>query len=93
REQLREHLPSFAIPARLVSTPSLPRTTTGKTDLTSVQASLEHALRSTMTGAGAPPRGSTENWVADAWQTVLGVEDRPSRDVAFDQYGGDSLNA
>ncbi|MFG0244491.1 MAG: alpha/beta fold hydrolase [Phycisphaerales bacterium JB052] len=93
RERLREHLPTFAIPAQLVTTPSLPRTTTGKTDLTAVQASLEQALRSTMTRGGTPPRGSTENWVADAWQTVLGIDERPNRDVPFDQFGGDSLNA
>lgn len=93
RDALRSVLPSFAVPARLVCVDALPRTSTGKVDLAGVRDALAKTLRSVRGDAGRPAKGPTENWVADAWQAVLGVEQRPSRDVPFDEFGGDSLNA
>ncbi|RMH25448.1 MAG: alpha/beta fold hydrolase [Planctomycetota bacterium] len=93
RESLRSVLPSFAVPAKLVCVDALPRTTTGKVDLAGVRDTLAKSLASSQGDTGTPAKGPTENWVADAWQAVLGVEQRPSRDVSFDEFGGDSLNA
>ena len=93
RESLRSVLPGFAVPARLVCVDALPRTSTGKVDLAGVRDALAGSLVSGGGDSGEPARGPTENWVADAWQAVLGVERRPTRDVPFDAFGGDSLNA
>lgn len=93
RARLHRELPAFAVPAQIVRVSALPRTSSGKVDLGEVQRSLAAQLGSLRTGAGDLPQGPTENWVADAWQAVLGVEERPTRDIAFDAFGGDSLNA
>ena len=93
RESLKLELPAFAIPTQLVSVAALPRTATGKVDLPAVADSLSESTDPTHAGPCEPPQGSTENWLADAWQAVLGVEDRPSRIIPFDEFGGDSLNA
>lgn len=93
RTALRHKLPAFAVPALILSVPKLPRTPSGKVDLGEVQRFLASKLDTLRTHAGEPPQGSTENWVADAWQAVLGSRERPTRDVTFDAFGGDSLNA
>jgi acyl-coenzyme A synthetase/AMP-(fatty) acid ligase/thioesterase domain-containing protein/acyl carrier protein len=93
RSQLIDQLPTFAIPTCFVTASTLPRTATGKTDLNAVYSTLGNALGQLQGRAGDPPRGPTENWVADAWQIVLPSDARPDRDIPFDQFGGDSLNA
>jgi len=93
REHLREELPAFAVPAHIIRVDALPRTTTGKVDQVVTHAAMREHIAGVGHAAGSPPQGPTENWVADAWQVVLGAEARPARDVRFDELGGDSLDA
>lgn len=93
RSKLRETLPAFAVPAQILCVPRLPRTSSGKVDLSAVKMALASHLTSTRTSGDQAAVGPTENWIADAWQAVLETDVRPSRDVNFDAFGGDSLNA
>ena len=93
RRRLLERLPSFAVPTRFLEVAALPRTMTGKVDPSAVRARLSAGSDDPEPNDGPPPTGPTENWIADAWQAVLGRARRPSRDARFDTLGGDSLDA
>ncbi len=92
RDQLLKKLPAAAIPRRFMVVDQMPRTTTGKIDLAGVARLAAQARELSSLGRGGPPRGTTENWIADTWQSVLHIE-RPGREDRFQDLGGDSLAA
>lgn len=92
RERLAGVLPLAAIPRRFLVVAELPRTTTGKVDLSAVQRLAEASVGGRPAGAGGPPQGVVENWIADCWEYVLGVA-CPGREDSFLDLGGDSLAA
>lgn len=94
--ELRNKLEHFAIPRTFVVVPALPKTSTGKVDIVAVATALRTALQSASESPAdksESPQGTVENWIADAWQYVTRSPTRPSRDVRFDAFGGDSLAA
>ncbi|MGC5365548.1 non-ribosomal peptide synthetase [Streptomyces sp. DT24] len=85
---LREHLPLYMLPDRLVLLTELPLTPNGKLD----RAALPHADGREVTppGAGLPARTPVEHTLLELWRTALrrtgiGVHDD------FFSHGGDSL--
>lgn len=92
REQLAGVLPPAAIPRKFRVVMQMPRTTTGKIDLGAVAKLAAESAEVAAIGRGGPPRGTIENWIADAWQSVLRT-DRPGREDRFQDLGGDSLGA
>jgi len=92
----RAQLAGFKAPRSVVFLDSLPRNAAGKV--------LKNLLRHTHArsavptagltpgGLGGPPFGTVENWIADAWQTLLSI-DRPGRLDRFTDLGGNSLSA
>lgn len=88
RVDLAEHLPDYMIPTRLVVMDHLPLTPNGKVDR---QALPEPGAALATAAAGAePPRGETEQRLAEIWRQVLKVE-TVSRHDDFFELGGHSL--
>ncbi|MEU7861585.1 amino acid adenylation domain-containing protein [Nonomuraea sp. NPDC049141] len=87
---LRERLPDYMVPAAWVELPALPHTPNGKTDRKALPdpdwSRPQPASRYTS------PRTEMEEYVADLWATVLGLE-RVGRDDDFFVLGGNSLLA
>ncbi|WP_433512347.1 amino acid adenylation domain-containing protein [Nonomuraea sp. CA-143628] len=87
---LRERLPDYMVPAAWVELPALPHTPNGKTDRKALPdpdwSRPQPANRYT------PPRTEMEEYVADVWAAVLGLE-RVGRDDDFFVLGGNSLLA
>ncbi len=82
---LRERLPPFMIPDRVLVVESLPRTPNGKVDY--------RALEMPGPGGGASfvaPSGETERAFAAVWQELLGLDRVGARDH-FYELGGDSI--
>ncbi|MBF6209658.1 amino acid adenylation domain-containing protein [Nocardia puris] len=93
REWLRDRLPRYMIPRRILRRTELPITRNGKVDRAAVHATLTAAgEHEGGDGAGASPRGPLERIVAEAWRELLGV-DEIRRDHDFFTLGGDSLLA
>ena len=93
----REHLADFKVPRSVVFVSGLPRNAGGKVLKRELRAGADPAgaaasCRWAPVGAGGPPRGTVENWIADIWQDVLGIG-RPGRMDRFTDLGGDSLAA
>jgi L-serine---[L-seryl-carrier protein] ligase len=96
RRDLESLLPQSAIPKFIIAAESLPKTTAGKVDLEAVTKIMHDQYkesRTRETSKADAPVGSIENWIADAWQEVLKSEGRPGREIDFDVFGGDSLDA
>ncbi|MEV5651777.1 amino acid adenylation domain-containing protein, partial [Nocardia sp. NPDC052254] len=85
-------LPSYMVPRRFVRSAELPITRNGKIDRDAVHAILAAAVGSRGEDESATPALGVERIVADAWATVLGVDD-VRRDDDFFALGGDSLLA
>ncbi|MFD3640224.1 non-ribosomal peptide synthetase [Streptomyces griseus] len=85
---LREHLPLYMLPDRLVLLPALPLTPNGKLD----RAALAHAdgREVTAPGAGRPARTPVEHTLLELWRTALRRPDIGVHDDFF-SHGGDSL--
>ncbi|MEV1250027.1 amino acid adenylation domain-containing protein [Nonomuraea sp. NPDC049750] len=87
---LRERLPDYMVPAAWVELAALPHTPNGKTDRKALPdpdwSRPQPANRYT------PPRTEMEEYVADVWAAVLGLE-RVGRDDDFFVLGGNSLLA
>ncbi len=96
RRELGLLLPQSAVPRLIQVVDQLPKTITGKTDVQAVTQALQSVHLQSCTHTAPqddPPIGPTENWIADAWQEVMRTKRRPDRNIGFDEYGGDSLNA
>jgi amino acid adenylation domain-containing protein len=92
-EHARQRLPTHACPAAIVVVPELPRTATGKLDLSAL-AALAPPAASTGDGArpdpAAEPATATERLVAGVWREVLGMPRIPATGNFF-ELGGHSL--
>jgi non-ribosomal peptide synthetase-like protein len=91
KQQLRGVLPSYMVPARIGTLPSLPRSASGKLDRRALPALLETSPRVEV----ATERGNEiEAHVATAMQRALGrTEPVALHDDFFADLGGDSLAA
>ncbi|WP_226362205.1 non-ribosomal peptide synthetase [Pseudonocardia sp. ICBG1142] len=87
RAELRRTLPVVMVPNRFVVLDELPRTPNGKIDRRALPAAPQQAPV-----AGAPPRGQTEELVAEIWRELLG-RDAVGRFDDFFDLGGTSLSA
>ncbi len=88
REQLRETLPEFMVPALFVSLPALPLTPNGKIDRKRLPAPEQHKPRAL--SQFAPPQNALESTIAAVWRDVLKLESVGREDNFFD-LGGHSL--
>ncbi|WP_254399721.1 amino acid adenylation domain-containing protein [Streptomyces sp. AC602_WCS936] len=95
REGVGELLPEYMVPASFHRLESLPHTANGKTDKKALAALAESlAARDDAQDGHRPPRTPTEQRLAAAWATVLGVpRERIGRDDDFFALGGTSLSA
>ncbi|MDB5707596.1 MAG: putative non ribosomal peptide synthetase protein [Sphingomonas bacterium] len=92
-EALRAHLartlPDYAIPARFVSLPELPKTANGKLDRAALPAD---AARMPVSASAAAPRTDTEKAIAAVWAEVLALP-QVGADQNYFALGGDSIKA
>ncbi len=89
RDHLRALLPDYMVPADLVAMAVLPVTANGKLDRAALPAP-DPSLRAAV--GGGELEGPTEEIVAAAWRTVLGLEPVGPNANFFD-VGGDSFSA
>ncbi|MFI6165509.1 amino acid adenylation domain-containing protein [Nocardia sp. NPDC051052] len=94
-EQLRrwaaDRLPEHMIPAHFAVLPALPLSANGKVDRRRIQSALEQSV-AVPRAVGDSPRGGTEEFIAERWTTLLGLES-VGREENFFRLGGDSLLA
>ncbi|CAK0764673.1 hypothetical protein CCP3SC5AM1_30001 [Gammaproteobacteria bacterium] len=88
REQLRQRLPDYMVPAALVLLERMPLTTNGKIDLRALPAP-DRDQRATQTMFVAPTT-PLEKLLAELWQEVLQVERIGCHDNFF-ELGGNSI--
>ncbi len=88
RRWLREALPEIMVPAAFVSLEAFPLTGNGKINRSALP--VAEISRATMGSAFEPPRGATEQQVADVFSQLLGVEPVGRSDNFF-ELGGHSL--
>ncbi len=91
RRWVADRLPEHMVPAHLTVLPALPLSANGKVDRRQIRTLLDHFVERPR-GAGDPPAGDTELFVAERWMKLLGL-DSVSRDENFFRLGGDSLLA
>ena len=89
REYLRERMPEYMVPARVVKLEDLPLTATGKVDR---KALLAVELGSQQRAEGTRPRTAVEEILVGIWCEVLKIERIGINDSFFD-LGGHSLLA
>ena len=87
RQYLADRLPTYMIPTTLITLPALPLTPNGKLDTARLPDPTPPGRR--RTSRHAP---TTERWLADTWQDLLGVDQVGATDNFFD-LGGNSLHA
>ncbi|SFR12498.1 non-ribosomal peptide synthetase [Poseidonocella sedimentorum] len=87
RAALAQALPAHMVPARIVPLERMPTTANGKLDR---KALPKPALSGV---GGTPPRGETEELIAEAFVSVLRLPEPPVREADFFALGGDSLSA
>jgi amino acid adenylation domain-containing protein len=90
RDFLKSKLPSYMVPAAIVSLPVLPLTSVGKVDRRALPAPSYDNLAGL--GEYTPPRTQTERLMSQIWSKFLGIEKVGTRESFFD-LGGDSLLA
>jgi microcystin synthetase protein McyA len=90
REYLKENLPDYMIPHRIVEVDNFPLTSTGKVDREALPEPEEEGGK--MGRDFEAPKSRMEETIADIWQRVLGVEQVGVNENFFD-IGGDSLKA
>ncbi|UXY23934.1 amino acid adenylation domain-containing protein [Streptomyces cynarae] len=103
RQHLSRHLPAYMVPSSFHWRDHLPLTGNGKVDrkaLASLAGELDHTgphdtCVAAASDTGEPPRTPTEERLAAAWATVLGIpQHRIGRQAHFfDDGGGTSLTA
>jgi amino acid adenylation domain-containing protein len=86
---VREHLPDYMVPSRVIALDALPLTASGKADRRKLLETFESQAAST---ASAPlhARSATERRIAETWATVLGHA-AFDVDSNFFEVGGTSL--
>ena len=92
REQLRERLPDFMVPAFLVVIDAMPQTPNGKIDRTALPAPDPAAAAPAAAEAFVAPTAGLEETIASIWKDVLKLPQVGTRDNFFD-LGGHSLLA
>jgi len=90
RENLRQRLPSFMIPAAFVFLDELPLTATGKIDRETLPK--PDSTRPPLDESYVRPRGPIEEAIADICSEILNISDIGIHDNLFD-LGGHSLSA
>jgi amino acid adenylation domain-containing protein len=91
RDFLAQRLPDYLIPAGFKTVARLPLNASGKVDRNALPAP-DHDNR----GPATPPRGATEERLAEIWSLLLpedGSSDQIGREDDFFAFGGDSLLA
>jgi amino acid adenylation domain-containing protein len=90
RERLKEHLPAYMLPARVVLLERMPLTANGKLDRKALPlvAVVENDSETKPVAAVTP----MEKKLVEIWEQVLGLERIGVHDNFFD-LGGDSINA
>ncbi|MGA9870354.1 MAG: amino acid adenylation domain-containing protein [Rhodococcus sp. (in: high G+C Gram-positive bacteria)] len=88
RDHLRKRLPSYMIPAAVVTVDTVPRTSTGKLDVGALPAPEFGFAR----GEHRQPSTTTERLVIEAFSEVLAMTDVSVTDDFF-ELGGSSLSA
>ena len=89
RDELAEILPGPLVPVRLGRIDAIPLAASGKVDDRALAAAVHGRLPERPYRA---PDGPVEEFLADLWQTELGVE-RVGADDSFFELGGSSLTA
>ncbi|QDT13170.1 non-ribosomal peptide synthetase [Planctomycetes bacterium K23_9] len=89
RDELREQLPAFMVPAAFVVMDELPRTINGKIDKKALPAPVG---RPAWAGNFVGPRNETEQAVAEIWEDLLDVRPIGVKDDFF-ELGGHSMLA
>ena len=89
RDELAEILPGPLVPVRLIRVDAIPLAASGKVDDRALAAAVHGRLPERPYRA---PDGPVEEFLADLWQTELGVE-RVGADDSFFELGGSSLTA
>jgi amino acid adenylation domain-containing protein len=88
RAQLRQRLPGFMVPARIVPVASIPLNANGKVDV----AALPAPAAATGAAARVEPAGETEQAIWEIWAQMLGTREFGATDGFF-ELGGHSLVA
>ncbi len=92
---LRERLPDYMVPARIVTLEEFPHTPNQKIDRRALplpETAAVVGVAPSETESTAPPAGEIESQVADIWTEVLGIA-AANRDDNFFELGGHSLLA
>ncbi|HWH73294.1 MAG TPA: MupA/Atu3671 family FMN-dependent luciferase-like monooxygenase [Methylibium sp.] len=92
REQLRERLPEFMLPAHFVTLAALPQTPNGKIDRKALPAPDAGSAPAAEPAAYVAPTSELEETIAAIWKDVLKLSQVGTRDNFFD-LGGHSLLA
>lgn len=92
RDHLRERLPHYLVPARILVLEKLPRNTSGKVDRAALPPIPFTGTDSAGEGTYEQPRDAAEEQVAAIIAAVLGLS-RVGRTDRFDALGGHSLAA
>lgn len=87
-EGLKERLPSYMIPAKIVVIDHLPLSSNGKVDRKTLRDLVKDQKRSEK----AAPKNETERCILETWKTILKKNDIGVTDNFF-ELGGDSLLA
>src|SRR6185436_16511462 len=90
RERLRERLPEYSVPSRVVILETMPLTANGKLDRNALPA--PGVEKPEKVKAGAAPANPIEEQLVAVWKSVLGVEQIGVRESFF-EAGGHSLLA
>lgn len=90
RERLRDVLPAYMIPARIFMAESLPRLRNGKVDRVTLRLAAKPQPGADGTAIGRQLSTPTEKAVAEAFASVLGIDEVGADDDFFD-LGGSSL--
>lgn len=88
RQQLKNELPGYMVPAQIISINEIPLTANGKTDTARLLQIAENNVQGTL--ISEPPTNAQEQVIADIWSDVL---ERPVINISdnFFDIGGDSL--
>jgi amino acid adenylation domain-containing protein len=90
RRRLRERMPEYMVPGRVVVLEAMPLTPNGKLDRQALAAS--NALSGDAKAEYVAPRTPTEESLAAIWANVTGIEQVGIHDSFFD-LGGDSIRS